>query len=133
MSELVRTACKHSPQFTAKTGLTVNVVVQGTGKALDTARRKEKWYSDIGGGMGKAHNAARAMDAYTLLDRGTLLSFNNEGSLIVAIEGDLLLLNRYDVIELNPQKHASAKLTVAKVFADWLVSPEGSKQSEHSK
>ena len=27
------------PQFTAKSGITVNVVAQGTGKALDTARR----------------------------------------------------------------------------------------------
>src|SRR6476469_985837 len=27
------------PQFTAKTGITVNVVAQGTGKAIDTARR----------------------------------------------------------------------------------------------
>src|SRR5271155_1904924 len=27
------------PEFTAKTGITVNVVAQGTGKALDTARR----------------------------------------------------------------------------------------------
>src|SRR5260370_35749650 len=29
------------PQFTAKTGITVNVVAQGTGKALDTARRND--------------------------------------------------------------------------------------------
>src|SRR3978361_1891349 len=149
------------PQFTAKTGITVNVVAQGTGKALDTARRgdadlllvhdpeaeqafmdeghgsirrqiawndfiivgpsadpahvkggsdsvaalkaiaaaqaplisrgdksgtnaaelrlwkiagqtpdalKEKWYRDIGGGMGQALNAASAMEAYTLYD-----------------------------------------------------------------
>src|SRR3954466_9035991 len=27
------------PRFTARTGITVNVVAQGTGKALDTARR----------------------------------------------------------------------------------------------
>src|ERR1700729_4136651 len=27
------------PRFTGKTGITVNVVAQGTGKALDTARR----------------------------------------------------------------------------------------------
>ena len=27
------------PRFTAKTGITVNVVAQGTGKAIDTARR----------------------------------------------------------------------------------------------
>jgi tungstate transport system substrate-binding protein len=207
------------PKFTAKTGITVNVVAQGTGKALDTARRgdadlllvhdpeaeqqfmdeghgaarrqiawndfivvgpsadpahvrggndsvaalkaiastqapfvsrgdksgtnaaelrlwkiagqtpdalgKEKWYRDIGGGMGQALNAASAMNAYTLSDRGTWLSFNNKGSLVIAIEGDTRLLNRYDVIELNPQKHANAKLDDAKVFADWLVSSDG--------
>jgi tungstate transport system substrate-binding protein len=207
------------PQFTAKTGITVDVVAQGTGKALDTARRgdadlllvhdpeaeqqfmdeghgstrrqiawndfiivgpaadpahvsgsndsvaalkaivsahapfvsrgdnsgtnaaelrlwkvagqtpdtlaKEKWYRDIGGGMGQALNAASAMDAYTLTDRGTWLSFQNKGSLVIAVEGDPRLINRYDVIELNPQKHADAKLKSAKVFADWLVSPEG--------
>jgi tungstate transport system substrate-binding protein len=207
------------PQFTAKTGITVHVVAQGTGKAIDTARRgdadlllvhdpeaeqqfmdeghgssrrqiawndfiivgpsadpahvkggndsvaalkgiaasqapfvsrgdksgtnaaelrlwkaaglapdalsKEKWYKDIGGGMGQALNAASAMDAYTLSDRGTWLSFNNKGSLAVVIEGDPRLLNRYDVIELNPQKHAGAKLADAKAFADWLVSPDG--------
>jgi tungstate transport system substrate-binding protein len=207
------------PKFTAKTGITVNVVAQGTGKALDTARRgdadlllvhdpeaeqqfmdeghaaarrqiawndfivvgpsadpahvrggndsvaalkaiasaqapfvsrgdksgtnaaelrlwkiagqtpdalsKEKWYRDIGGGMGQALNAASAMNAYTLSDRGTWLSFNNKGSLVIAIEGDTRLLNRYDVIELNPQKHANAKLDDAKAFADWLISADG--------
>src|SRR5882757_1947314 len=207
------------PQFTAKSGITVNVVAQGTGKALDTARRgdadillvhdpeaeqqfmdeghgsirrqiawndfiivgpstdpahirggndgvialraiaaaqapfvsrgdksgtnaaelrlwkgagqspdmlaREKWYRDIGGGMGQALNAASAMNAYTLSDRGTWLSFNNKGSLVIAIEGDTRLLNRYDVIELNPQKHANAKLDDAKAFADWLVSGDG--------
>jgi len=56
---------------------------------------------------------------------GTWLSFNKKGSLVVAIEGDPRLLNRYDVIELNPQRHAGAKLTAARVFADWLVSSEG--------
>ena len=207
------------PQFTAKSGITVHVVAQGTGKALDTARRgdadillvhdpeaeqqfmneghgdtrrqiawndfvivgpsadpahvrgsndsvaalkaiasakapfvsrgdnsgthatelrlwkiagqtpgmpaREEWYRDIGGGMGQALNAASAMNAYTLTDRGTWLSFNNKGSLVIAVEGDPRLINRYDVIELNPQKHGDAKLAPAKVFADWLVSPEG--------
>jgi tungstate transport system substrate-binding protein len=207
------------PQFTAKTGIRVNVVAQGTGKALDTARRgdadlllvhdpdaekqfmdeghgstrrqlawndfvvigpsadpahvrggndsvaalkaiasaqapfvsrgdrsgtnaaelrlwkiaglrpdtlnREKWYRDIGGGMGQALNAASAMEAYIISDRGTWLSFNNKGSLVIAIEGDPRLVNRYDVIELNPQKHASERHASAKVFADWLVSPEG--------
>jgi tungstate transport system substrate-binding protein len=207
------------PHFTAKTGITVNVVAQGTGKAIDTARRgdadlllvhdpeaeqhfmdeghgatrrqiawndfvivgpsadpahvrgghdsvaalkaiataqapfvsrgdksgtnaaelrlwkaggftpdtlnAEKWYRDIGGGMGQALNAASAMNAYTLSDRGTWLSFNNKASLVISVEGDSRLINRYDVIELNPQKHSSAKLDDARVFADWLVSSEG--------
>lgn len=207
------------PQFRAKTGITVNVVAQGTGKALDTARRgdadvvlvhdpdaerqfvdegysstlrqvawndfiivgpssdpahilggkdsvtalkaiasarapfvsrgdrsgtnaaelrlwraagrtsealnPEKWYRDVGGGMGQALNAASAMNAYTLTDRGTWLSFKNKGSLIIIIEGDPRLINRYDVIELNPRNHGVARLDAAKIFADWLVSPEG--------
>jgi tungstate transport system substrate-binding protein len=206
-------------QFTAKTGIAVNVVAQGTGKALDTVRRgdadlllvhdpeaeqqfmdeghgatrrqiawndfiivgpsadpahirggndsvaalkaiasaqapfvsrgdksgtnaaelrlwkiagqtpdtlnKEKWYRDIGGGMGQTLNAASAMEAYALSDRGTWLSFNNKGSLVIAIERDARLINRYDVIELSPQKHANSKLGPAKIFADWLVSAEG--------
>jgi tungstate transport system substrate-binding protein len=86
---------------------------------------RQKWYRDIGGGMGRALNAASAMDAYTLSDRGTWLSFHNKGRLVIVVEHDPRLINRYDVIELNPQKHAGAKLTAAKAFADWLVSPEG--------
>jgi len=207
------------PQFTAMTGIKVNVVAQGTGKALDTARRgdadvvlvhdpeaerefvdegysstlrqiawndfvivgpssdpahilggkdsvtalkaiasarasfvsrgdrsgtnaaelrlwrtaglspealnPEKWYHDIGGGMGQALNAASAMNAYTLTDRATWLSFNNKGSLTIIVEGDPRLINRYDVIELNPRKHGAARLDAAKVFAEWLVSTAG--------
>jgi tungstate transport system substrate-binding protein len=75
--------------------------------------------------MGQALNAASAMSAYTLSDRGTWLSFGNKGPLTIAVEGDSRLLNRYDVIELNPQKHAGARLSAARVFADWLVSADG--------
>ena len=85
----------------------------------------EKWYHAISGGMAQALGAASTMNAYTLSDRATWLSFDNKASLVVAIEGDAKLLNRYDVIELNPKKHGPARLAEAKVFADWLVSPEG--------
>jgi tungstate transport system substrate-binding protein len=83
------------------------------------------WYRDIGGGMGQALNAAAAMPAYTLSDRGTWLSFKNKGPLVVVIEGDARLLNRYNVIELSPAKHAKAKLEAAHRLAEWLVSPVG--------
>ena len=83
------------------------------------------WYKDIGGGMGAALNAAAGMDAYTLSDRGTWLSFNNRRDLAILLEGDARLINRYDVIELSPKLHGQAKLALAKQFADWLASPAG--------
>jgi tungstate transport system substrate-binding protein len=81
------------------------------------------WYRDIGGGMGAALNAAQAMNAYTISDRGTWLSFGNKGELTVLVEDDPRLLNRYDVILLNPAKHPVPKQALAKRFAQWLVSP----------
>jgi tungstate transport system substrate-binding protein len=83
------------------------------------------WYRDIGGGMGAALNAASAMAAYTLSDRGTWLSFNNKGPLVVMIEGDPALLNRYDVIRLESAKHPGANHAAARQLADWLTSPDG--------
>ena len=83
------------------------------------------WYRDIGGGMGAALNAASAMGAYTLSDRGTWLSFGNKGDLTVLVEGDPRLLNRYDVILLDPKKHREAKQAPARRLADWLTSAEG--------
>jgi len=83
------------------------------------------WYKDIGGGMGAALNAAAAMPAYTLSDRGTWLSFKNKGPLKIVIEGDPALINRYDVIELNPKTHATAKLAAAHKLAVWLETKPG--------
>jgi tungstate transport system substrate-binding protein len=83
------------------------------------------WYRDIGGGMGAALNAAQAMNAYTISDRGTWLSFANKGDLTMLVEGDPRLINRYDVILLNPAKHPVPKQALARRFAQWLISPEG--------
>jgi tungstate transport system substrate-binding protein len=75
--------------------------------------------------MGQALNIASAMSAYTLSDRGTWLSFGNKGPLMVIVEGDPKLINRYDVIQLNPEKHGKDRLEEARRLADWLISPEG--------
>jgi tungstate transport system substrate-binding protein len=95
--------------------------------ATDPKSGAGSWYREIGGGMGQALNAASAMPAYTLSDRGTWLSFKNRGSLVIAVEGDPRLLNRYDVIELKPATHPGAKLDAARRLADWLTGPEGQK------
>jgi tungstate transport system substrate-binding protein len=85
----------------------------------------DKWYRDIGGGMGAALNAAAGMSAYTLTDRGTWLSFANKADLKIMIEGDPGLLNRYDVILLDPAKHPQARHEAARRLRDWLISPTG--------
>jgi tungstate transport system substrate-binding protein len=90
---------------------------------IDPAR--QGWYRDIGGGMGAALNAAAAMDAVTLSDRGTWLSFNNKRSLVVLVQGDARLLNRYDVIQLDPHRHPNVKAEPARLLAEWLAGPEG--------
>jgi len=83
------------------------------------------WYREINSGMRAALDAAASSDAYTLSDRGTWLSFNNRRDLSILVEGDRYLINRYDVIELNPRLHSQAKLALAHQFADWLASPAG--------
>jgi tungstate transport system substrate-binding protein len=93
--------------------------------AIDPQTGAGSWYRDIGGGMGAALNAAAAMPAYTLSDRGTWISFKNKGPLKIMVEGDPALTNRYDVIELNPAAHAGAKLALAHQLAAWLTTPPG--------
>ena len=83
------------------------------------------WYRDIGGGMGAALNAAAAMDAYTLSDRGTWLSFGRRAAMRIVVEGDRRLLNRYDVILLDTARHPEAKQAPARQLAAWLESAAG--------
>ena len=86
------------------------------------------WYRDIGGGMGAALNAAAAMGAVVFTDRGTWIAFNNKRDLVALVEGDPGFINRYDVIQLNPARHPTAKLAAAKVLAEWLAGPDGQRE-----
>ena len=62
--------------------------------------------------------------AYTLMDRATYLTLKKEISLVPLVEGDTVLLNYIAVIAVNPAKFPKVNAAGAKVFADWLVSPE---------
>src|SRR3954451_23267418 len=75
--------------------------------------------------MGAALNTASAMNAYTLSDRGTWLSFGRRNGMKVDVEGDPRVLNRYDVILLDPKRHPETKQAPAFRLAAWLASPEG--------
>jgi len=92
---------------------------------VDPVQSGPDWYRDIGGGMGAALNAASAMGAYTLSDRGTWLAFNNKAGLRIVVEGGAALLNRYSVILPTPTSHRPDGREPARRLASWLVSAEG--------
>jgi len=92
---------------------------------IDLTKDKGPWYREIGQGMGAALNTAGAMEAYTVSDRGTWISFRNMGDLVIAVEGDQRLFNQYGVMLVNPAKHPGVKKVLGQQFVDWLVSPEG--------
>ena len=77
--------------------------------------------------MGPALNTASAMNAYTLADRGTWISFKNRGDLKILFEGDSQLFNQYGVMLVNPDKNPQTKVKEGQMFIDWLISPEGQK------
>ncbi len=86
---------------------------------------QDRWYHEIGQGMGPALNVAASTNAYLLADRGTWLSFRNRGMLVILVEGDRRLFNQYGVMLVNPAKNPNVKVADGQAFVDWLVSPEG--------
>jgi len=84
-----------------------------------------KWYREIGSGMGATLNMAASIDAYTLADRATWLSFGNKGNLVVLVEGDPRLFNQYGVIAINPKRHAHINKEGAEAFVEWITGPRG--------
>ena len=92
---------------------------------VDIAREKGRWYRETGSGMGTTLNTASAMNAYTLTDRGTWLSYRNRGELAILVQGDRRLFNQYGVILVNPAKHPHVKTALGQAFIDWLLSAHG--------
>jgi tungstate transport system substrate-binding protein len=92
---------------------------------IEITKDKGSWYREIGQGMGATLNTAGAMNAYTLSDRGTWISFRNKGELAIAVEGDKRLFNQYGVMLVDPAKHPAVKKELGQQFIDWLISAEG--------
>jgi tungstate transport system substrate-binding protein len=93
--------------------------------AIDIGRDKGSWYRETGQGMGAALNTASGMNAYTLADRATWLSFRNRGELAVLVAADRRLFNQYGIILVNPARHLGVKRELGQVFIDWMISSEG--------
>jgi tungstate transport system substrate-binding protein len=92
---------------------------------IDIKEAGDGWYREAGQGMGPTLNLAAALDAYTLSDRGTWLSFENRRDLALLVAGDQRLFNQYGVMLVNPARHRTVKTALGKTFIQWLVSPAG--------
>lgn len=92
---------------------------------IDPVAHSGTWYRETGSGMGATLNTAAAMDAYTLSDRGTWLSFQNKRGLAILSQGDSELRNQYGVILVSPKRHPHVKDRLGQKFIDWLLSGAG--------
>lgn len=91
-----------------------------TSATIDPA--KAKWYLSTGAGMGQALKITDEKGGYTLVDRATWLTNQDQVTdLGVLVEGDKKLFNPYHVI-LVPE---ARNIAGAKAFADWIVGPGG--------
>jgi tungstate transport system substrate-binding protein len=96
-----------------------------TSATVDASARNAGWYRELGAGMGATLNTAAGLNAYVLTDRATWASFKNRGNLAILTEGDTALFNPYGAILVNPAKGAHIKAADARIWHEWLTSPEG--------
>jgi len=92
---------------------------------IDPKPYSGKWYRETGSGMGATLNAAVGMNAYTMTDRATWISFGNRQDFEILYQGDQNLFNQYGIIMINPERCQNVKSKPAKVFIDWILSAKG--------
>jgi tungstate transport system substrate-binding protein len=84
------------------------------------------WYQATGQGMGATLRIASERGGYTISDRATFIALRKGLALSALFEdpADEMLINRYSVLTVNPQRHPKANAQGARLFAQFLTSPE---------
>ena len=82
------------------------------------------WYLETGQGMGDTLRVASEKFGYTLTDRATYLAQKDTLQLDILVEGDVILLNIYHVIVVNPTKWPNTNLAGAQAFAQFMISQD---------
>lgn len=93
--------------------------------AAITAEPGFSGYMEAGRGMGHTLQMASELQGYTLTDRGTWLAMKDKLDLKIVLQADPRLLNPYQVILVNPERHPHVKTEPARAFMAWLVSEAG--------
>ncbi len=95
-------------------------------------------YLESGQGMSATLLMAAEKGGYTLCDRASWKFFSaNQGDknpLVILVEGDPALLNRYSVMRVNPDRCTKTDPATAQVFLDWWSTPQAKEMiNAHSK
>jgi len=89
-----------------------------------------EWYQELGSGMGDTLNNASESGSYTLADRGTFLSMQDNVDLEILLQGPIeggpeLLANPYGIMAANPEVHSNVNYDLAMAYIGFFTSPEG--------
>ncbi len=83
------------------------------------------WYRETGSGMGAALNIAVAMDAYTLTDQSSWITFRNKSNHRILYSGGSELSNEYSIITVGREKCRGLNTEAAHRFVNWMLSKDG--------
>jgi len=95
----------------------------GIWKLLDIVPESNAAYISVGQGMGATLGMAKEMNAYTLSDRATWLSYADKGDLEIICEKSADLLNPYGVIPVSASVSDKINTEGGQAFADWITGP----------
>jgi len=92
-------------------------------KIIDVDPASNAAYVSVGQGMGATLGMAKEMNAYTLADRATWLSYADKGELAIVCEKSAGLLNPYGVIPVSASVSDKINTEGGQAFADWITGP----------
>lgn len=88
----------------------------------------DNWYREAGTGMGQTLLTAIEMQAYTLSDRGTWISFSRKQELAILFENEPPLLNPYSSILVSNALLPARFRQAARRWHLWLTGPRGQEE-----
>ena len=91
-------------------------------KAAGLDTEGQSWYEQSGQGMAATLQVANQKGAYTLADRGTYLSQQENLELVVLVEGDPALFNVYHVMQVDPEKFDLVNGPGGAAFVEFMIS-----------
>ena len=92
---------------------------------FDIKTNDKSWSIKSGTSMLSTISLASELNAYTLSDRASWITFENKKFLEILYEQNEILFNPYGIIALNPNKFPHVEFQKSTKFINWLLSDTG--------